>query len=49
MTLYRWFAMQVEPPAMPNLEAWYARLPDRPAYRAAVCNPFDDLVGKLGY
>ena len=49
MTLYRWFEMDIERPAFPNVEAWYARLRERPAYRKAVCVPFDDLVGKTGY
>jgi len=48
-TLYRWFEMEIERPAMPHLEAWYDRLRARPAYRTAVCVPFDDLVGKESY
>ena len=48
-TLYRWFEMDLERPATPYVEAWYARLRERPAYRAAVCVPFDDLIGKEGY
>lgn len=46
MTLYRWFEMEVERPATPHVEAWYARLRERPAYRNAICIPFDDLIGK---
>ena len=46
MTLYRWFEMDIDRPATPNIEAWYARLHERPAYRNTVCIPFDDLVGK---
>ncbi|MEZ5669606.1 MAG: glutathione S-transferase [Alphaproteobacteria bacterium] len=49
MTLYRWFAMAIDRPPMPHLEAWYRRLCDRPAYRARICIPFDELVGKEGY
>ncbi|MGD1880065.1 MAG: glutathione S-transferase family protein [Kiloniellaceae bacterium] len=49
MTLYRWYEMPIERPALPHLAAWYARLRDRPAYRTAVCVPFDDLVGKLTF
>jgi glutathione S-transferase len=49
MTLYRWFAMDIARPACPHLEAWYARLCARPAYRAGICIPFDDLVGKESY
>jgi glutathione S-transferase len=47
MTLYRWFEMPIDRPATPHVEAWYARLRDRPAYRAAICRPYDDLVGRL--
>lgn len=49
MTLYRWFEMDIERPVTPNVEAWYSRLLERPAYRTAVCVPFDDLVGKESY
>lgn len=49
MTLYRWFEMAIERPPMPHLEAWYARLRERPAYVKAICIPFDDLVGKVDY
>lgn len=47
--MYRWFEMPIERPAMPHLEAWYARLCERPAYREAICRPFDDLIGKLSF
>ncbi len=49
MMLYRWFEMDIVRPDTPNVEAWYARLRDRPAYRNAVCIPFDDLVGKESF
>jgi glutathione S-transferase len=49
MTLYRWYEMPIERPALPRLEAWYARLRERPAYRKAVCLPFDDLRSKLAF
>lgn len=49
MTLYRWFEMPIDRPSMSHVEAWYARLRERPAYRSAVCVPFDDLVGKEDY
>ncbi len=41
--LYRWMNMPFERPSLPNLEAWYARLCQRPAYTKAICIPFDDL------
>lgn len=36
---YRWYNLPVERPAMPHLEAWYARLQERPAYRVHVMLP----------
>jgi len=49
MTLYRWYAMDVERPRTPNVDAWYARLEERPAYRTGICIPFDELVGKESF
>lgn len=49
MMLYRWFEMDIVRPDTPHVEAWYARLRDRPAYRKAICIPFDDLVGKESF
>jgi len=49
MTLYRWYEMPIERPDLPHVDAWYARLRERPAYLKAVCVPFDDLRGKLTY
>lgn len=34
--IYAWFEMPIERPPQPNLEAWYARLRERPAYQRAV-------------
>jgi glutathione S-transferase len=34
--IYAWFEMPIERAPLPNLEAWYARLQQRPAYRKAV-------------
>lgn len=47
--LYRYFCLEIERPSVPNVEAWYERLQERPAYREHVMVPFDDLKGKLGY
>ncbi|MDH3474223.1 MAG: glutathione S-transferase family protein [Rhodospirillales bacterium] len=33
---HRWFALPIERPAQPNLEAWYERLKERAAYRKHV-------------
>ena len=49
MMLYRWFEMDINRPDMPNVEAWYARLRTRPAYRSSICIAFDDLVGRQTY
>ncbi|MCG6575543.1 glutathione S-transferase [Pseudomonas sp. AF32] len=34
--IYAWFEMPIERTRLPHLEAWYARLQQRPAYRKAV-------------
>lgn len=34
--IYAWFEMPIERPSLPNLEAWYARLRERPAFQRAV-------------
>ncbi|MFW9269346.1 glutathione S-transferase [Pseudomonas sp. D2-30] len=34
--IYAWFEMPIERAALPNLQAWYARLRQRPAYQKAV-------------
>lgn len=34
--IYAWFEMPIERPKLSNLQAWYARLQQRPAYRKAV-------------
>lgn len=45
-TLYRYFGLDIERPPLPNVEAWYARLQARPAYREHVMVPFDELKGQ---
>lgn len=47
--LYRYFTLEIERPSMPNVEAWYARLSERPAYREHVMVPYDDLRGRLAF
>ncbi len=49
MTLYRWYAMEIERPATPHVDDWYARLCERPAYQKGICVPFDDLVGRQDF
>ena len=36
---FRWFTLVKERPSMPNFEAWYARLCERPAYKEHCMNP----------
>jgi glutathione S-transferase len=47
--LYRYFEMEIDRPALPNVEAWYARLRERPAYREHVMIPFEDLRGRTSF
>jgi glutathione S-transferase len=47
--LYRYFEVDIERPAVPNVEAWYQRLQERPAYRTHVMLPFEELRGRLAY
>ena len=44
-TLYRYFELDIERPSLPNVEAWYARLAERPAYRQHVMVPFARAEG----
>ena len=37
--LWRWFALDVEKPATPNLQRWFDRLSERPAFRKIVLHP----------
>lgn len=48
-SLFRYFAMDIARPALPNVSAWYERLNKREAYRTGVMVPFDDLVGRLDF
>ena len=48
-TLYRYFELEIERPALPRVEAWYDRLKARPAYQETVMIPFDDLKGRLAF
>jgi len=47
--LYRYFGLDIDRPALPNVESWYARLQERDAYRQAVMLPFDDMRGRTAY
>jgi glutathione S-transferase len=48
-SLYRYFALEIERPFVPNVEAWYRRLRERAAYREHVIVPFGELRGRLDY
>jgi glutathione S-transferase len=48
-SLYRYFALEIDRPPLPHVEAWYRRLAERPPYRAHVMVPFDDLRGRVDY
>jgi len=39
-TMYRYYNLDIARPSRPNVEAWYKRLCDRPAYQEHVMNPF---------
>ena len=45
VTLYRYFEMEIERPALSNLEAWHKRLRERPAFREHVMISFEELRG----
>lgn len=47
--LFRYFGLDLDRPALPNVEAWHARLRERPAYRRNVEVPFEDLKGRLSF
>ena len=38
---HRWFNLVDERPSMPNLEAWYQRLTERPAFQKNVMIPIE--------
>jgi glutathione S-transferase len=47
--LYRYFEMGLPVPHPPRVEAWYLRLCARPAYRAGIMIPFEELRGRLAF
>lgn len=38
-TVYRWMSMDIQRPPTPNIDAWYSRLKERPAFRENVMLP----------
>ncbi|HWT51255.1 MAG TPA: glutathione S-transferase family protein [Caulobacter sp.] len=47
--LYRYHELEIDWPETPNVQAWYARLRERHAYRQAVMIPFGEMKGRLAY
>ncbi|CAH0218036.1 glutathione S-transferase family protein [Roseomonas sp. CECT 9278] len=47
--LYRWFTLDIPRAPAPHVEAWYARLQQRPAYRDGVMIPYAELFGRLDF
>jgi len=41
--MYRYFTLPISRPSLPNVEAWYARLQQRPAYRDHVMIDYSGL------
>ena len=42
-TLYRYYELDLDRPALPNLEGWYGRLAERTSYRLHVRRPLEEL------
>ena len=47
--LYRYYELDIEHPRAEHVEAWHARLKERPAYRQHVMVAFDELRGRLAF
>jgi glutathione S-transferase len=47
--LYRYYTMGTEYPRLPNIEDWYQRLQERPAYREHVMISYEELRGRLTF
>lgn len=48
-SLHRYLALDLPRPDLPLIEAWYARLAERPAYRDHIMLDFSDLKGRLAF
>ncbi|MGV7212478.1 glutathione S-transferase family protein [Bradyrhizobium sp. UFLA05-112] len=48
-SLYRYFELEIERPALPAVERWYRTLRGREAFRTHVMIPFGELRGRLAY
>jgi glutathione S-transferase len=49
VNFFRYFYIDIERPDVPNVERSFANLATRPAYRAHVMLPFNDMYGRLSY
>lgn len=47
--MFRHFALDIERPAVPAVEAWRRRLAARAPYQDTVMRPFDELYGRLAF
>jgi glutathione S-transferase len=47
--LFRYLTMDIVRPNTPNVSRWFGTLTQRPAYKAHVMIPFDDLYGRLAF
>jgi glutathione S-transferase len=45
-TLYRYMTLEIERPSLRNVEAWYARMRERPAFREHVMVSYEELRAK---
>lgn len=48
-SLYRYFGLEIDRPALPQVERWYRALQQRAAFRDHVMIPFEELRGRLDY
>jgi glutathione S-transferase len=48
-SLYRYFELEIERPALPQVKRWYRALQQRDAFREHVMIPFGELRGRLDY
>ena len=48
-SLYRYFEMGIEVPRHQHVDAWHARLSQRPAFQAQIAIPFDALRGRMDF
>lgn len=49
VALYRWTTMEVSRNPAPHVEAWHARLRERPAFEAATYVDYEELRGRLAF